>query len=392
MPKISVRDTLVKQLNLLNGQTLSGSDILLGAFNDDSDQPTHGTSNIKGAPAGQIANTGKTQVTYNRQDLATLAKYWPTPLAIYAAPTLYESLLRLAQVTGLHLTTDDVEDVAITYTNNLATINLVAKAGSNLVSGSVQLTLRARKNAVLGAKWPTVKLPRTTVLSNLSELARLANTVNKVFVDPMAVSHGDLSDSDSTLGNSAVTFSGIPAYGYTGDVTVYFDRDRISDLFPDLYMYSTTPYSGTTRQFVQTYFPQVLDKVALTDIIDEPITYGSTGKNVDVAVRIATTSLNVTGTLLLHVLWQSGTDVVSVRQLLTQYAVQEPTAAGTTGVFAKMLVPQLYPVSLRQVLIQYATLDITAAGTTGVVAKYLVPQLYGVSLRQVLVQYAVAES
>lgn len=390
MPSIPYKAAVVKQLNIINIQTLSPSDLVLGGFEPSATDPTLGSIAMVGFASGPLSNAGRAVVSYRRLPLATLASYWPNPLILTKTPTLYEALERFGQSTGLRLTQNDVVDVPLNFTTGKLT--LTAKPNSNVCSGSVVIDIKARDVEQLASYWPVVALNRTTVLVDMPDLIRLANTTNHRYVDTQAVTNNGIVESDDPRGNTLVEFVGNPAYGFTGTVGVYFNRDAFSALFPDLYAYSTTPYNGTTRQFVQDFFPQVLDKVTLESIIDDPVVYGSTGKDVEVPIRIASTSLNLGGTIKAKILWQSGTDVTSIRSTYIQYATKDITAANVASVRGRTLTQQFYPVSVRAMLAQYAVREITSASVASVRGRTLTRQFYGTSLRQAFLQYAVADT
>jgi len=391
MPSIPYKAAVVKQLNLINGASVLPQDVLMGGFTPTAD-PTFGVSNIKGTPTGELADRGKTQVRYHRRTLAELSQFWPAIIRIPKAPTLHEALLRIGQITGVVLTENDVENQPLDFTNGDITVTLTAKPGSNLCTGSKVITLHARKPIELASVWMNQALVRTGVLAGIGDLIGLANAINRRFVEKQSVSWGALRNSNSPFGNSVVTFTGKPEYGYTGTLDLYFNRDSIVDLFPDLYIYSTAPYKGTTLSYIQAFFPQVLDKVLPEQIVDDVVDYGSTGQDVTVPITVKETSLNLTGTTQTHVLWKSGTDFVSLRSLFAQMATKDISVASVSGVFGRTLVQQYYPTSLRSLNIQYATKELTAASVSNVIGRALVQQYYGTSVRSAFAQYAVSDT
>lgn len=390
MPFIPYKSAVVKQLNILNVQTILPTDVVFGSFEASASDPTRGSAAMVGRATGPLANAGRAAVQYRRIPLSALAALWPDPVNLTVAPTLYESLERLGQSTGIRFTTKDVSDVALDF--NSGKLTLTAKPTSNRFSGSVTINIKARALQDLSTYWPRTALNRTTLLADMTDLIKLANNTNQRYVDVQALTNNGIADSTDPRGNTLVEFVGKAAYGFTGTVGVYFNRDSISDQFPDLYMYSTTPYTGTTRQFVQNYFPQILDKVLLESIIDDPVSYGSTGKDVNVPIRIASTSLNVGGTLTAKVYWQAATDFTSVRTAYTQYAVKDLTVASVGSVRGRTLTQQFYGTSVRTANVQYAVRELTVASVASVRGKMLIPQLYGTSLRQAFLQYAVADT
>ena len=393
MPTIPFKQAVVKELNKINGVAIAVSDVLVGSFTASKSDPKTGTAMLFANPAGTISDAGRTTVQYQRLPLQMIAAYWPSPLVVRQAPTVRELIPALARATGVRFTEKDLQDQALDFSTGDISVVLYAQPNSNLCVGSVRVTLRAAPLVNLASVWTNPVLQRQGLLNDVSDLIALANTTNQRFVDKQCVSWGALQDTDDPRGNSVVRFTGKPAYGFTTDVVdLYFNRDSIADILPKLFIYSTQAYTGTTRQFIQTYFPQILNKIILTNIVDDFVQYGSTGQDVEVPIKVIPGSLNLTGTINASVLWQSGTDFVSFRSSFMQYASREPSAASVAGVRGKALIQQYYPVSVRSANIQYAVQDRTASSVAAVRGKALVQQYYGISMRTAFMQYAVSES
>lgn len=392
MPTIKPLEVVVKELNKINSAAVSSSELGLSPFLPDSTDPSVGVAVLSGV-SGSMAQVGTTNIRYHRLDLTKCKAVWPAKVAIPRAPTLHEALLRIGKVIGLTLTPNDVEDAPIAFTGSTVTVTLQAKATSNVVSGSVPLTLTAMDNISLPTRWFKAALTFSNPVAKIQDLVPLLNAENNTSVELQSVGWGEITSTEGEF-NTQIVFSGKPAYGYVDDVTVQFNRTPLSTMFPRLYIYNQSAWTGTTRSFVQTYLPQMLNSILITDIKDEPVTIGNTGKDEVLVLTAANGTLNVGGKVNVNVYWSNPTEVTSIRKVLASYAVDDNVQqAGISAASFQYLTQVVYPTSIRSVMASYAIDDnVQQAGFVAANLTYLVRKFYPTSIRSVSAYYAVKDT
>jgi hypothetical protein len=235
-------------------------------------------------------------------------------------------------------------------------------------------------------------LVASSVIAGDADFLALANKENNVNLDIQSVTFSTPATSNGNpAGNSVITLTGVPAYGVEGSVMLYFDRPKFSDLFPDLYRYSQTVWTGTIRTYVQTFFPEILTKITLAGIVDGPLTVGATGKDEVVTVTAVDGSYNVTGSMTIDAIWSTGLDYAKIRFLGTQIAQTDTTASAVRHAFTRYLTPTISPSTVRFIATNYVETDTTASGVKQSFLRYITPQLFTMTARQIAVFYAVAD-
>lgn len=392
MPSIKPLEVVVKELNKVNSASVTSGELGMTSFIPDSTDPSVGYAGLSGV-SGSMADAGSTRIRYHRLDLASLKPLWPTDIPIQRTPTLYEALLRIGKVVGLTLTSKDVSDAPIAFNGGTAPITLVAKETSQVVSGVASITLTLADDISLPTQWVTSTLSFDNPVAAIPDLVPLLNAANRTSVEVQSVSWGDITSIDGEY-NTQIVFSGKPAYGYVDDVTVLFNRTSLATLFPFLYVFNQTAWSGTTRGFVQTFVPQMLTKILLTDIKDEPLSIGASAKDEVVVLTAANGTLNVGGKVNVNLYWSDPNQVTGVRSVLSNYAVDDnaqQAAVGQTNL--KYLVQISYPTNVRAVMASYAIDDNAqqaAVGQTNL--QYLVQKFYPTNIRSVTAFYAVKDT
>lgn len=392
MPSIRPLEVVVKELNKLNAASAPSSELGLSLFLPDDTNPLNGHAVLSGV-SGSMIGAGSVNVNYRRLDLATCKAFWPAVVAIPRTPTLYDALTRISKVIGLGLTTNDVVDTPIQFTGNSAAIVLTAKNTSNAVSGRVSLTLTLADDVSLPSRWPVSTLTFDSPVANIQELVPLLNAANNSSVEIQSVSWGEITSTDGEF-NTQVVFSGKPAYGFVDDVTVSFNRTPLSVMFPLLYTYTQSTWTGTTRGFIQTYLPQMLNSILITDIKDEPVSIGSSGKDEVLVLSAANGTLNVGGKVNVNLYWTNPNEKTSVRKVMANYAVDDNTQqAGVASTTLQYLVQVSYPTSIRSVMSSYAIDDnVQQAGFAAANLTYLVQKFYPTSIRSIAAYYAVKDT
>lgn len=391
MPKIPVTQAYTKQLNLLNNLSITQDNLMFGVFTQTAGSNV-GMVNFKGTPTGSLAGLNKTQLTANRVNLTDLVSQWVTPIPILTTPTLYEALVRLGQKTGVVFDPTDINDATLAWGNDgTQSVTLTAKSGSTLCYGSATISLIKKADISLPAYWPSVALVKTSVITGYNDIVALANKTNGVSLDSQALTFSaPTTSAGDSRGNSVITATGRSGYGVTGSVNLYFDRPLFSDLFPNLYMYNQTVINTTTRNFVQTYFPDMLTKITLDGIVDAPLTVGGNSADEVVVLTAVDGSFNITGTCNIQVYWSTSTNYVTVRNATLQYAAAEYTASAMRSAYANYLTQTVYGNTVRNAMLQYAVAEVTASAVKSAYANYITQTVFSATVRNVFVFYAVA--
>lgn len=392
MPSIRPLEVVVKELNKLNSASALSSELGLSPFLPDANNPPNGHAVLSGV-SGSMAQGGSVNINYHRLDLTACKAFWPAVVAIPRTPTLYEALSRISKVIGLGLTTNDVVDAPIAFTGTTAPIVLTAKDASNVVSGSVPLTLTLADDVSLPSSWPVSTLTFDSPVASVQDLVPMLNAVNNASVELQSVRWGEITSTDGEF-NTQIVFSGKPAYGYVDDVTVSFNRTPLSVLFPLLYTYTQSAWTGTTRGFIQTYLPQMLNSILITDIKDEPVSVGNSGKDEVLVLTAANGTLNVGGKVNVNLYWTDPNEKTTVRKVMANYAVDDKTQqAGVASTALQYLVQVSYPTSIRSIMSSYAIDDnVQQAGFAAANLTYLVQKFYPTSIRSVSAYYAVKDT
>ena len=393
MPKIPVVNAYVKQLNLLNGASLTPDTLLFGKFNVGV-SPNVGTVNFKGKPGTVLDGVVKDTFSAKRVALSDIVAKWVNPIPMLTTPNLYTALTRIGQRTGITFTTDDIEDSTITFdSNGLCTLTMQSKTGSLLCSGSAVVNFKRIANKQLSSIYTDTALDAANVIVGDADFLALANKENNVSLDIQSVTFSTPSTSNgNSAGNSVITLTGVPAYGIEGTVMLYFDRPKFSDLFPDLYRYSQTVWTGTIRTYVQTFFPEILTKINLAGIVDGPLTVGSTGKDEVVTITAVDGSYNVTGSTTIDAIWATGQDFARIRFLGTNVAFADMTASAVKQSFTRYLTPTINPATVRFINANYVETDTSASAVKQSFLRYVTPTVYSPTIRQIGVFYAVADT
>lgn len=392
MPSIRPLEVVVKELNKLNSASALSSELGLSPFLPDTNNPPNGHAVLSGV-SGSMSQGGSVNINYRRLDLTACKAFWPVVVAIPRTPTLYEALSRISKVIGLGLTTNDVVDAPIAFTGTTAPIVLTAKDASNVVSGSVPLTLTLADDVSLPSSWPVSTLTFDSPVASVQDLVPMLNAVNNASVELQSVRWGEITSTDGEF-NTQIVFSGKPAYGYVDDVTVSFNRTPLSVLFPLLYTYTQSAWTGTTRGFIQTYLPQMLNSILITDIKDEPVSVGNSGKDEVLVLTAANGTLNVGGKVNVNLYWTDPNEKTTVRKVMANYAVDDKTQqAGVASTTLQYLVQVSYPTSIRSIMSSYAIDDnVQQAGFAAANLTYLVQKFYPTSIRSVSAYYAVKDT
>lgn len=272
----TVKDLLVRDLNVLNNQTLAVSDMSFGVPSIGS-TPTETQMTLFASTTGTISGAGSAKITYNRVDLATVATIISQNVTVTNGNTLYTVLPSIRRFTGLQLEQSDFADSPITWSDSdTATLVLTPLETSSHWVGSATLHLTLRPSNITRL-YDTTALSLTDDLITPQGIQTQANSVNGAYVPYTAVTLGDPQDTATagldTTRNTAVLVSAVAGSGYVGSTYLYYDRRTLSDVFGASFNVLDDVITG--RDLVP--YLNVIKPGAVTesDILDTTVAYTS---------------------------------------------------------------------------------------------------------------------
>lgn len=308
-------EIIVGELNAKNTQSFAPDDLIFGTPTADGVEGA--TLRFAGAPGTTLNGKGVETIHYQRISLVDMFSDIDQ-VNIHGGSTIYRVLKQLSQATGILLSEKDVEDGDILYTDDSATLSLVAKPDSLMYHGSVEISVVVTPLNIDAA----ILLRRVTwdgVISNNEEFIREVSRVNGYWLDYRGVTFSEIEENPGEF-NSRITLTGNPEFGYIGEVVILFKRREISTVVGEPGYASLTPYTGSLLDYVEQNTPEIFDRVPKEDWIDVNVVYdGTTLLNQTVA--ITNNSYNYRGTFSYEFFPGNQADFAKIRgtYMLTAY-------------------------------------------------------------------------
>lgn len=259
MPSIDGKSLLLKDLNARNGQAYTTTDLGLSFIREDTQAAYASLSAVAG---GALAGKGNAVVRYRRLPLAELqAISGVTNISTRRITKISLLLNEISRVTGIGIKSTDVDEGTIVYDNaNTATVTVKASLTSVTCTGSCQYIVKALAadipltTVVPVVDYLTIDVDSTDYVKQLIQ----ANATQPIDWSGVTLSAPTVAPNGS-IRNSQAVLSAIPGSGYTGSVTIYFDRALLSATgFPDLYLFpQTAAWTGTPWQWLTQFHPGV---------------------------------------------------------------------------------------------------------------------------------------
>lgn len=259
MPSFDSKSLLLKNLNVLNGQTYTLSDLGL-AFTRQEGQSAHAL--LAALPTGALTGAGSVDVQYQRLPLSTLqAISGVTAVSTRRITKISLLLSELSRQTGFVITAADVVDNTITYDeNNTAIVQIAANSTTLTYSGSCNFTVVANAqdidlaSAVRVTDYMDIDVDSTDYVKSLIQ----ANATQ--YLDWSGITLSSPTNApEGSVRNSQATLTAVPGSGYSGTVTIYFDRFESTAVnFPNLFMFPlSSDWTGTPWQWLTQFHPDV---------------------------------------------------------------------------------------------------------------------------------------
>lgn len=259
MPSFDSKSLLLKNLNTLNGQTYTAADVGL-SFTREESQTAHAT--LAALPTGALSGAGSVDIQYHRLPLSTLqAISGVTAVSTRRITKVSLLLSELSRQTGFVVNSADVVDAPINYDeNNTATVQITANPTSLTYSGSCNFTVTAGaqdidlSSIIRVTDYMDIDVDSDSYVKQLIQ----ANTTQRL--DWSGIQLGTPTSSpQGSARNSQATLTAIPGSGYSGTVTIYFDRFQSSAVnFPNLFMFPlSADWTGTPWQWLTQFHPDV---------------------------------------------------------------------------------------------------------------------------------------
>lgn len=326
MALTTVNDLVISLLNRENAQSLTSSQVTTVRYNQIA-------SGVSFYVTGTNNTLGRRYGTYGKIALSSLTGL-TAQLKLLGAPTLYQLLPQLVRATGVALSQDDVQDATVTTNGDASSVVVSAKPTSLRYSGSVTVNY-GKLGIDLTSVWTTTALTRTSVLQGASDLVALINTTNQTTVDPTAVSVGNPVVLSGTP-NTQVTITGLSSHGYSGTVTVTYNRDNIENVVGIPGLASNTAYTGSLLTMIDTYDANRYNTIPRADIVDQTVTFNGTTSTTTV-VQISANSYTYTGTFTYQLYAGSPAQVVRVRFAGVTVLAKEDPVLYIRGVYLNVL-------------------------------------------------------
>lgn len=297
MPSFDSKTLLLKDLNTLNGQAYTYADVSL-SFTRQEGQTAHAL--LAALPTGVLTGAGSIDIQYRRLSLSVLQAI--SGVTTFSTRRITKISLLLAEIsrqTGFVIVPTDVVDGSIDYDeNNTATVRITANATTLTYSGSCEFTIIADQSDIDLASVIRVTDYMDIDVDSTDYVKSLIQANTSQHLDWSGITLGTPTSTPAgTTRNSQTTLTAIPGSGYTGSVTIYFDRFQSSAVnFPNLFMFPLgTDWTGTPWQWLTQFHPSVAYYYTEDQFNPEPFTIPAGKVNYTVPAGGATNSWKIVG-------------------------------------------------------------------------------------------------
>lgn len=261
MPSFDSKSLLLKDLNARNGQTYTSDDLGITFIREDG-RVARGLLGPKST--GALKDRGTAPFQYKRLSLSEMqAASGLTTLNTRRINKISLLLHEVSRQVGFSFLPTDIKDGDIVYDNeNKATVTLVASDTNLTYTGKCVYTVIASA--------ADIPLDSIITVSDYMEFDTDSTDYVKQLIQSNSVQHIDWSGinigipSTTPAGsarNSQAVLSAIPGSGYSGSVTIYFDRFMSTAVdFPDLYLFPlSAAWTGTAWEWLSQFHPEVAE-------------------------------------------------------------------------------------------------------------------------------------
>lgn len=325
MPSLNGKSVLLKELNLLNGQSYTFADVDIRRLTDVEN------AQLLTLSTGALAGVGNSSFTHRAIDLNELGQLWPGTIMILRTPTLLEAIIRISQQLGITFSSTDLMDVHIPDTGGV--ITLTAAPTSLVFKGSTNVTVQV-KSIPTAAIYPLTDLTRTKGWDGPGLVTAFGARNGRPDIQPNGYAVGTPTTITGTY-NTQVPLTAKSAYGYVGDTVVQYNRTNLTALGTQSAIWNQ-PWTGTTYQFLQRFLPSLAVLMTADDIVNNTVTFNGT-QSIPVPVQSVAGALNATGDLTVNLVVGNPYAYVQIRNLTGQALYSIMGTANVRNLTAQVL-------------------------------------------------------
>lgn len=317
MPSLRGKSVLLKELNTLNGQSYTLTDVDIRRLSD----VEH--AQMVSLTSGVLANAGNLAFVHQAVGLEGLGSVWPGKIVILRTPTLLEAITRISQQLGITFAATDLVDTYIPDTGGV--ITLTAAPTSLVFKGTTDITVEV---TTIPTKqiYPATDLTRTKAWTGTELVTALGVRNKRPDIQPSGFAVGSAKTITGTY-NTEVPLTARIEYGYVGDTAVQYNRTDLTALGTQATIWNQ-PWTGTTHQFLQRFLPELATLLNPEDIVNSTVTFNGTTP-IPIPVQTNPGALNAFGDLTVEMMVGDPNAYAKVRSMSGQTIYR---ILGTTNV------------------------------------------------------------
>lgn len=325
MPSLRGKSVLLKELNTLNGQSYTLTDVDIRRLSD----VEH--AQMVSLTSGMLANAGNLAFAHQVVGLDGLGSVWPGKIVILRTPTLLEAITRISQQLGITFAATDLVDTYIPDTGGV--ITLTASPTSLVFKGATDITVEV---TTIPTKqiYPLTDLTRTKAWTSIELVTAFGVRNKRSDIQPHGFTVGSAKTITGTY-NTEVPLTARIEYGYVGDTVVQYNRTDLTAMGTQAAIWNQ-PWTGSTHQFLQKFLPELAAVLNPEDIVNATVTFNGTTP-IPVPVQTNPGALNAFGDLTVNLMVGNPNAYAQVRNLSGQVIYRVMGTANLRNLCAQTL-------------------------------------------------------
>lgn len=325
MPSLRGKSVLLKELNTLNGQSYTLSDVDIRRLSSVE------KSLMMPLTTGTLVNAGNMAFSHKAVGLEGLGEVWPGTIVILRTPTLIEAIIRISQQLGITFSNTDLVDTHIPDTGGV--ITLTAAETSLVFKGSTNITVEV-STIPTQQIYPLTDLIRTAGWSATGLVSAFGVRNKRPDIQPNGYLPGAAKAITGQY-NTEVPLTARVEYGYVGDTVVQYNRTDLTELGTQVAIWNQA-WTGTTYQFLQKFLPELAVLFTADDIVNSTVTFNGT-TSIPVPVQTKPGALNALGDLTVNLMVGNPYAYVKIRNMSSQVLYNVLGVAGVRNLCAQTL-------------------------------------------------------
>lgn len=325
MPSLRGKSVLLKELNTLNGQSYTLSDVDIRRLSSVE------KSLMVSLSTGKLVNAGNMSFSHKAVGLEGLGEVWPGTIVILRTPTLLEAITRISQQLGITFSSMDLVDTHIPDTGGV--ITLTAADTSLVFKGSTNITVEVTTIPTQSI-YPLTDLTRTAGWSSTELVTSFGVRNKRPDIQPNGYLPGPAKAITGQY-NTEVPLTARADYGYVGDTAVQYNRTDLTALGTQVAIWNQA-WTGTTYQFLQKFLPELAVLFTADDIVNSTVTFNGT-TSIPVPVQTKPGALNALGDLTVNLMVGNPYAYVKIRNMSSQVLYNVMGVAGVRNLCAQTL-------------------------------------------------------